>query len=279
MPPHRRSSRRLHPALSLLLALGLHAGVFVGLGSISVRPPAPASSVGVAAPQLEIALETETDTASNRDSAGGDSAQALDAAGSTLAPPAAAPSGAPTESQARSRARESARRNRADRAAGEIAALPESDGAAASANEEEPGAGVPGTVPPGAAPAPRIDLGLNDGIRRAALAGGWLEPIAPPQKPTDGGLREGLAALDAQRGLSLSGPANHAAYEAARLFAPRNGMGVFDILTDEHGVVLSVKLASAPNDEDRWQRVGQQLEQILKDRRLRVPAGAKGLEA
>jgi hypothetical protein len=129
---------------------------------------------------------------------------------------------------------------------------------------------------PGARP---IDLGLNDGVRRAALLGGWLEPIAQPEHTSDGGLLAGLAALDAERGQSRSNPANHAAFAAACRYAPATGMGIFDILTDEHGVVLSVTLASAPADEARWQRVGQELQQLLKERRLRVPPGAKGLAA
>jgi hypothetical protein len=41
--------------------------------------------------------------------------------------------------------------------------------------------------------------------------------------------------------------------------------------------VLSVTLASAPSEEARWQRVVQELRELLTARRLRVPAGAKGL--
>jgi hypothetical protein len=283
MPPPRRSSKRLHPALSLLLALGCHAAVFVVLGSIVIRPPAPAAPIDAVAAPVEIALENEADPSSSRERSSENSAPAVDGAdgpaAAALAPAAAAPQAAPSslrdESAAPSR---SARRHRVQEAAGELATLPQPDSAAPS-TEDEAVAGAPGAAPAGSAAVPHIDLGLNDGVRRAALLGGWLEPIAPPKKPTDGGLKDGLAALDAQRGLAMSSPANHAGYEAARRFAPPNGMGVFDILTDERGVVLSVKLASAPSDEARWQRVGQELEQILKERRLRVPAGAKGLEA
>jgi hypothetical protein len=132
---------------------------------------------------------------------------------------------------------------------------------------------------PSAAPSKPIDLGLNGGVRRTALSEGWLEPVEREKPPSDGGLAAGLAALDAERGQSRSSAAHHAAYEAARRFAPPQGMGIFDISTDERGVVLSVSLTSAPADEARWQRVADELRTLLKDRRLRVPPGAKGLAA
>jgi hypothetical protein len=132
--------------------------------------------------------------------------------------------------------------------------------------------------PPGNTPR-AIDLGLNDGVRRAALLGGWVELPAAPSRPSDGGLRQALTARDAERGLSRSSAATHAAYQAARRFAPRTGIGTFDITADEGGVVLSVTVASAPENELDWQRVREELHQLLKDRRLRVPPGARGLVA
>jgi len=42
---------------------------------------------------------------------------------------------------------------------------------------------------------------------------------------------------------------------------------------------VSVQLASAPADEARWQRVAEELRTLLKDRRMGVPPGAKGLAA
>jgi hypothetical protein len=89
-------------------------------------------------------------------------------------------------------------------------------------------------------------------------------------------LVEGLAQLDAERGMSRSGAAVHAGYEAARRAAP-NGTAVFDLRTDERGLVLSVQLASTASNEAQWQRVAKELQELLKDRRLRVPAGAKGI--
>lgn len=146
-------------------------------------------------------------------------------------------------------------------------------------SEPEGATSAAGTAPresDGAAGQRSIDLGLNGGIQRAAVLGGWLEPEAPRPAPSVGLLVEGLAQLDAERGVSRSGAAIHAGYEAARRAAP-SGIAFFDLRTDEHGVVLSVTLASAPVEETRWQLVRQELQELLKDRRLRVPAGAKGL--
>jgi hypothetical protein len=165
------------------------------------------------------------------------------------------------------------------RAAREPIAASSAAAASDGAETENDTSAAPADGADGNAPSKRIDLGLNDGVRRAALLEGWIEPVAPPRPPSDGGLSAGLAALDAERGQSRSNPANHAAYEAARRFAPPQGMGIFDILTDDHGVVLSVQLASAPADEARWQRVAEELRTLLKERRLRVPPGAKGLAA
>jgi hypothetical protein len=253
---NRLSARRLHPALALVLAFGLHAGLLVALGSTRSQ------RVGRAPREVDAAIELslETEIVEPR------------RAGQGRAEATAAPAGVssvPSSSTAKSlRAR--ARGARA-RVALESAGPREGD--LVSQGEAEPADEAVAAL--GMHP---IDLGLNGGVRRAAVLGGWVEPSAPPAA-SDGGLAAGLAALDAQRGQSRSNAANAASYEAARRFAPPNGMGIFDILTDERGVVLSVTLASAPADEARWQRVGQELDALLKERRFRVPPGAKGLAA
>jgi hypothetical protein len=154
-------------------------------------------------------------------------------------------------------------------------------GVAAAGSHDEPGAGTSasGATPrasDGAAGQRSIDLGLNGGIRRAAALGSWLEPEPQRPAPSVGLLVEGLAQLDAERGVSRSGAAIHAGYEAARRAAP-NGIALFDLRADERGVVVSVTFAGAASDEARWHGVGQELLEVLKDRRLRVPAGARGL--
>lgn len=68
----------------------------------------------------------------------------------------------------------------------------------------------------GAAGQRSIDLGLNGEFRRAATLDGWLELEPPHPARSVGLLVEGLAELDAERGVSpRSGAALHAAYKAA----------------------------------------------------------------
>jgi hypothetical protein len=245
--------------LAVLLAGAFHAAVFLSLGRsaprrvVSVQPPA---LVGIELSFAEDAVPSPLEAPPPA------AALPLAAAQSALEPfGAERPNGVRTSESALLAASR----------AGVPAASPE--------KEPEAGASAAGAVPrasDGAARQRSIDLGLNGGIRRAAALGGWLEPEPPRPAPSVGLLVEGLAQLDAERGVSRSGAAIHAGYEAARRAAP-NGIALFDLRTDERGVVLSVTLASAPSEEARWQRVGQELQQLLRDRRLRVPAGAKGL--
>jgi hypothetical protein len=263
--PTRRAAQRLHPALAISMALGLHAAVFVAvrLDAVrfdavrfdavrfeAVRFEAAAPAPGRSLEPIEFSMLSEP-----AEPAGPDAHQDV--------PPAR-----DTDAQ---RVLPRSVRATARRA---IAALAPETADETGSPPPEATDGADGT-----APSKPINLGLNGGVRRAALSEGWLEPVERAKPPSDGGLSAGLAALDAERGQSRSNPANHAAYQAARRFAPPQGMGIFDILTDDHGVVLSVHLASAPADEARWQRVAEELRTLLKDRRLRVPPGAKGLAA
>lgn len=257
MQHQRVAPRQAHPAIALLLALALHAAMWLGLHWLAHPYQCAARPHSDSDTTLELAL-TE-----------GDERAGLQAP--EPARPAIAISPRAAGVPRRGRSAPSARQQ-------PLAA------AAAETSESAEGVAETGRAPLPAPPSsrskpPAIDLGLNDGVRRAAMRGGWLELPSPPGRPTDGGLRQGLAALDAERGLARSSAANHAAYEAARHFAPATGIGIFDVSADERGVVLSVVLASAPASEAAWQRVGQELQRLLQDRRLRVPPGARGLVA
>jgi hypothetical protein len=259
---NQRSPRRLHPALATLIAFGVHAALLVAVRLQAPQPPV--SVLRTVDAEIELLLETQEEGTADgrRELAAAPVTDLSHGADATTASRTAVPAKAP---------RADARIARAD-----VATLGVAPGASdvSSAPGAEPAseAGAPSAAQP-------IDLGLNGGVRRTALLEGWSEPSAVEPKPSDGGLRAGLAALDAQRGLSRSSATNPAGYEAARRFAPPNGIGIFDILTDERGLVLSVTLASAPADEARWQRVGEELHALLEDRRFRVPLGAKGLAA
>lgn len=245
-------ARQLPPPLAVLLALMLHAALLALAGSAS-RPAQPPLVFDVVAAELSLPDDVPLPAPAAPDGAPSPVAPPREATGTragavaalTLPPRAAVPSGDQKVA-----------------------------GAAGSGNDDlRPPPRSPGGTPRA------IDLGLNDGVRQAALLGGWVELPAASSRPSDGGLRQALAARDAERGLSRSSAATHAAYQAARHFAPRTGIGTFDITADERGVVLSVTLASAPTNEHDWQRVGEELQQLLKERRLRVPPGARGLVA
>lgn len=100
--------------------------------------------------------------------------------------------------------------------------------------------------------------------------------VAPEAPPTSVGmLTEGLQAADAEKGLSGSSAAVSASYRAARL-GPRSGTAVFEIRADARGSVTSVRVVGDAGDGP-WSNVAVDLLARLKDRLLRLPAGAKGL--
>ncbi len=242
------SPRHLHPALALLVALALHVGTGVGIRwtsqhSLSSRPLPRWHLFNV-----DMGVELSLDVDDLRVS------------------PQAPLTALPTNAMAAARSMTSPTPHKTD--------VVEAAEAEAFTDTTMPPASLPGSAPPRV-----IDLGLNDGLRRAALLGGWVESPLRRVPPSDGGLSQGLAALDAERGLSRSSAAHHAAYQAARDFAPATGIGIFNVLADEQGVVLSVIFTGTPSDETKWQRVGEELHQLLKDRRMRVPPGAKGIAA
>jgi hypothetical protein len=98
-------------------------------------------------------------------------------------------------------------------------------------------------------------------------------PDTPPASV--GRLTEGLHELDAEKGLSGSSPAVSASYRAARL-GPNVGTAVFEIRTDARGAVTAVQVVG-DDTNGAWSNVAADLLARLKDRLLRLPAGAKGL--
>jgi hypothetical protein len=253
----RRPPQRLHPGLALLLAGILHVGPFLALLLVPRPPRSTAVAARVADADVELALVESPPEAA---------ASTAAAAGEAPAPPS-------THTALPALVRRAAQRQAAAGASEASEASSEASEASIEAAAEPPG----GAAEP--APERHIDLGLNGGVRRAAVSEGWLEPAPAPARQSPGALLEGLAAADAARGLARSSPAAHSAFQAARLAGPAHGIGVFDILTNERGVVLSVTLVNAGADQERWQRVGEELQGLLRERPLRVPPGAKGLLA
>jgi hypothetical protein len=124
-----------------------------------------------------------------------------------------------------------------------------------------------------------IDLGLEGGLTRMTLLEHRFDRPEREPAPSIGLLSEGLAEMDAAHGVSRSGLALHAGYEAARAFAPAQGIALFDVQADAMGSVVSISLVSSGPDEERWRRVGERMRALLSGKRLRVAPGARGLLA
>jgi hypothetical protein len=130
------------------------------------------------------------------------------------------------------------------------------------------------------APVRRIDIWRSSAADRAAMLGALdTAPLdaLPSAQPSIGLLREGLAESDTLTGVSRSSAAVSAAYESARRDAPATGIAVFELQTDDTGLVQHVRLLSAGSDYESWRRMGEGLEALLGKRHLRVPLGSKGL--
>jgi hypothetical protein len=102
---------------------------------------------------------------------------------------------------------------------------------------------------------------------------------APPSHgSTTGGLAEGLAEHDASLGLGSGGPVVSAAHAVpVEALVSIDGAGVFDVLTDPTGRVVSVNVADVTSDDLEWRKVARALLAQLAGRMLRVPPGARGV--
>jgi hypothetical protein len=153
----------------------------------------------------------------------------------------------------------------------------ESAPAEALAARAEASAGAPVAGSTGDAVRRPIDLGLEGGLTRMTLLEHRFDRPEREPAPSIGLLSEGLAEMDAAHGVSRSGVALHAGYEAARAFAPAQGIALFDVRADATGSVVSINLVSSGPGEERWRRVGERMRALLDGRRLRVAPGTHGL--
>jgi hypothetical protein len=100
----------------------------------------------------------------------------------------------------------------------------------------------------------------------------------PPPVSTTGGLAEGLAAHDASLGLDSGGPVVSAAHAVPVVaLVAIDGAGVFEVVTDASGHVVSVRVVDATSDDLEWGKVARALQAQLAQKTLRVPRGAHGV--
>lgn len=195
------------------------------------------------------------------------SSSRLDAGTSTVTAPAAedafaAARALPTATIASSASPETAPPEEPDAAAApEAAPVTEADGTK-----------MPLARTPGERKAVRLFLGPKD---LAELSRKQAPTETPPHTQSIGRITEEAETMDGSKGLSRSSAAVSAGYRSAQL-APEVGTAVLEVRTDARGVVTSVSVLG-DHVTDAWVLVADDLLSRLKDRLLRVPAGAQGI--
>lgn len=133
-------------------------------------------------------------------------------------------------------------------------------------------AGVPLARPEGQRKPVRLFLGPKD----LAELSRKVEPTeAAPGAQSVARITEEAEAMDGSKGLSRSSAAVSVGYRSAQL-GPEVGTAVLEVRTDARGVVTSVRVLGN-HVTDAWVLVADDLLNRLKERILRVPAGAQGL--
>jgi hypothetical protein len=103
-------------------------------------------------------------------------------------------------------------------------------------------------------------------------------PAVESHGSTSGGLAEGLADHDLELGLRSGGPVVSAAHAVpVEALVSIDGAGVFDVLTDSTGRVVSVNVADVTSDDLEWRKVARALLAQLAGQMLKVPRGARGV--
>jgi len=101
------------------------------------------------------------------------------------------------------------------------------------------------------------------------------EPLPEAKPPSPGLLVEGLLEQDAEKGLSRSSQAVSASRRAAEL-GPEEGTAVLELRVDAEGHVTNVTvIGGAP----QWSKVAADVLARLQGKKLKVPAGSKGMLA
>jgi hypothetical protein len=155
-----------------------------------------------------------------------------------------------------------------------------------TAPPEEPDVAAPGSAPASGVEAAGVPLARPAGQRKAvrlflgpkdlAELSRKVEPTeAAPDAQSVGRITEEAEAMDGSKGLSRSSAAVSAGYRSAQL-GPEVGTALLEVRTDARGVVTSVSVLG-DHVTDVWVLVADDLLSRLKERILRVPAGAQGL--
>lgn len=166
-------------------------------------------------------------------------------------------------------------------------------GEAASADVEPPTAPPAGSGEPWSLPwAMPMDLGVDGYWKRVAAAGGSpsARPGGGPASPSSASasaserisrmLAGELDAHDRDVGVGAAGPLVTAAHEATSpSIAPDVGTATLEIDADATGLVTAARVVAASGDLPAWDGVAREVVRRMAAKRVRVPAGARGVRA
>jgi hypothetical protein len=130
-----------------------------------------------------------------------------------------------------------------------------------------------------------MDLGIGTYWRSVAMATSAPRPTPSVDESARNGdfarrLSDDMRAQDVATGHSIAGPLVSAAHEAASpRIAPDVGSATIEIEADASGEVVGAHVVDASGDPAGWEDVAAEIRRSMAHKRLRVPAGARGVRA
>jgi len=130
-----------------------------------------------------------------------------------------------------------------------------------------------------------MDIDIGSYWKSVATASSAPRPPASADESAKNGdfarrLSDDMRALDVATGHSIAGPLVSAAHDAASPnTAPEVGSATIEIESDASGQVVAAHVVDASGDRARWDDVAEQIRRSMANKRLRVPAGARGVRA
>jgi hypothetical protein len=130
-----------------------------------------------------------------------------------------------------------------------------------------------------------MDLGIGSYWKSVVTASSASRPLPSAEESANNGdfarrLSDDMRAQDVALGHGIAGPLVSAAHDAASPnIAPDVGTATIEIESDASGQVVAAHVVDASGDRARWDDVAERIRRSMADKRLRVPAGARGVRA
>ncbi|MEZ4225895.1 MAG: hypothetical protein R3B13_33415 [Polyangiaceae bacterium] len=266
-----RSSDSTRSTLALVVACALHAVTLGGVAVLHVSaPPARGVDTAKGTPEVDVELNwLEQPTSSPRVDAPNTATARLH--NEVLRGPQSVEHAAKVDVE---RSAEPTGRvgQRAESVAPRRAELVDPDAPRAEHVESSAHQGLPPSAA-GRKPARRrVELGLGgSALSGLLLAQRGKDPATRP-RPSAGMLAEGLAELDARKGLGRAGAITSAASQAAVSFAPSSGIALIEVHMDAAGSVTRVDVVGSSSTE--WSAVARAMAAKLRRRKAVSGKGA-----